>query len=68
MPEQNKATEKSAGTFAAETQKERWMKYGANVVLTSVIVVLLAIGIVYAAQRKAIRTDTTSNGIYSLRP
>jgi hypothetical protein len=68
MSEQNKQSEKTAPTFASETQRERWLKYGANVLLSVVVVILLSIGIVYAAQRKSIRTDTTSNGIYSLKP
>lgn len=51
-----------------ETQTQRWLKYGVNVVLTSVIVVLLAGGVVYLAQRSPKRIDTTVSGIYSLKP
>jgi ABC-type uncharacterized transport system involved in gliding motility auxiliary subunit len=68
MSEQKQPNEKTAPTFAAETQKERWLKYGANVLLSVVVVILLSIGVVYAAQRTAIRTDTTSNKVYSLKP
>ena len=51
-----------------ETQSQRWLKYGGNVVLSSVVVVLLAAGLVYIAQRNPKRIDTTVSGIYSLKP
>ena len=51
-----------------ETQQERWIKYGANVVLVSVVVVLLAGVVTYLAQRTAGRIDTTAAGAYSLKP
>jgi thiol-disulfide isomerase/thioredoxin len=59
---------KNQAGFAVETQRERWLKYGANVALTIVIVVLLAGFVVYLAQRKHVRKDTTAGGIYSLKP
>lgn len=52
----------------SETQSQRWLKYGVNVALSSVIVVLLACGVVYLAQRNPKRIDTTVAGIYSLKP
>ena len=37
--------------FIAESQKQRWVKYGSNVVLTIVIVIVLAGVMIYLAQR-----------------
>ena len=51
-----------------ETQKQRWMKYGANVALTSILVIALAILVTYVAQRGKKRIDTTAAGDYSLKP
>lgn len=53
-----------------QTQKERWLKYGANVGLMTIIVILLAVFLTWLAQsRKAsARIDTTSAGLYSLKP
>src|SRR5882724_1175265 len=51
-----------------ETQSQRWFKYGGNVALTSLIVLLLAIGVTYIAQSKPHRMDTTVSGVNSLRP
>ncbi|HEV2294983.1 MAG TPA: Gldg family protein [Tepidisphaeraceae bacterium] len=62
----NEATAKS--TPAPESQKQRWVKYGANVVLASVVVILLAIILTYLAQRTNQRLDTTASGLYSLKP
>src|SRR5438093_1467746 len=51
-----------------ESQKERWLKYGANVAIASVGVILLAGVIVYLAQRTGKRIDTTESRAYSLKP
>src|SRR5687767_13261451 len=51
-----------------ETQKERWVKYGANVAIASVIVIVLAGLIIYLAQMTRRRIDTTQAGVYSLKP
>src|SRR3954470_10269840 len=51
-----------------ESQKQRWLKYGANVVLASVVVIVLAIVITYLAQRTNRRLDTTANRASSLKP
>jgi hypothetical protein len=59
---------KPAPGLRAESQQERWMKYGGNVVLMSVIVILLAVLLVYIAERATKRLDTTSSGLYSLKP
>jgi len=54
--------------FVPENQQERWLKYGSNVLLSSVVVILLAVAVVALAQYKPARIDTTSNGVYTLRP
>ena len=54
--------------IAPETQQQRWFKYGANVVLASVIVIALAVMLVYLSERKSHRFDTTATGLYSLKP
>jgi len=51
-----------------ETQSQRWVKYGLNVVLTAVIVVILAGFLTYIAQKQNWRKDTTAGGVYSLKP
>ncbi len=53
---------------AAETQQQRWVKYGANVAIVSIVVIVLAGLIGYLAQRYHWRMDTTSAGMYSLKP
>lgn len=58
----------SNGKMTPETQKERWIKYGANVALSVIVVILLAGAIIYLGQRRAKRIDTTAAGIYSLKP
>src|SRR5688572_14248070 len=55
-------------TVKPETQKERWIKYGGNVVLASVVVVVLAVVVVWLAQEVNARVDTTMAGLYSLKP
>ena len=54
--------------FVHESQKERWIKYGANVGLVSLIVIALAILVGYLAQKYDKRLDTTIGGLYSLKP
>lgn len=51
-----------------ETQKQRWLKYGANAALSSILVVALAAVVVFLIQRSPRRIDTTSSGLYSLKP
>ena len=53
---------------APESQSQRRIKYGANVLVTAVIVVLLAGFLTYIAQRQNWRKDTTAAGLYSLKP
>jgi hypothetical protein len=54
--------------FTAETQRQRWVKYGANVALSCVVVLLLTAAAVYIAGRLNVRKDTTEAGAYSLKP
>lgn len=51
-----------------ENQRQRWLKYGLNVLLTSVIVIVLAGLIVYIAQKEDARIDVTREHVYSLKP
>src|SRR5687767_5943756 len=66
MPDENSKSETQVRRH--ESQQERWIKYGANVVLVTVVVILLAGIITYLAQRTAKRIDTTASGAYSLKP
>jgi hypothetical protein len=59
MPEQQ---------LAPESQQDRWWKYGANVALSIVVVILLAILLTWMAQARDIRVDTTLGQTQSLRP
>jgi hypothetical protein len=67
MAEEKNET-KTPRAFAAETQKQRWVKYGANVLLTCVIVVVLVVVLLYIFQKYKVRKDTTVAGSYSLKP
>jgi hypothetical protein len=67
MAEQ-KNESKSPRAFAAETQRQRWVKYGANVLLTCVVVVALVVLLLYIFQKNRWRKDTTAAGSYSLKP
>ena len=51
-----------------ETQHQRWLKYGANVLVASVVVILLAVVVTYLADLLNRRIDTTTAGLYSLKP
>ena len=52
----------------SESWSERWLKYGLNVLLTSLLVIILAVIVVWGAQRYRAREDLTSAGAYSLKP
>src|SRR5581483_5142578 len=54
--------------FESVSQKERWVKYGANVALTVIVVIVLAIALSYLARLYDVRRDTTAAGLYSLKP
>src|SRR5450432_1505329 len=51
-----------------ESQHERWLKYGANVLASSLVVVALAVMLTWMAQGHAMRVDTTLGQTQSLRP
>ena len=51
-----------------ESQQDRWLKYGLNVGLSVVIVLVLSIVVVIIATRTDHRFDTTSGLEYSLKP
>lgn len=53
-----------------ESQQDRWIKYGGNVALVSVIVIALAVLLIWLFDRPRFkaRTDTTTSGLYSLKP
>jgi hypothetical protein len=61
-------TNKNMTLAAPESQSQRWIKYGANVVFSSLIVILLAVMLTWLAQSHAVRVDTTAGGTQSLRP
>jgi hypothetical protein len=51
-----------------DTQHQRWLKYGLNVGVTVLIVILLAGAAIYLSQKHKKRFDRTSAGINSLKP
>ncbi len=51
-----------------ESQTDRWWKYGANVALSIIVVVILAVLLTWMAQARAFRVDTTLGQTQSLRP
>lgn len=53
---------------APESQHRRWMKYGANVVISSLVVVALAVMLTWMAEAHDLRVDTTVGQTQSLRP
>src|SRR5271170_5469415 len=60
--------DKPKPAFISQTQQQRWVKYGANVALTVLVVIVLAIVLIAIAQRQTRRIDTTANQEYSLKP
>jgi hypothetical protein len=61
-------SEATATTPVFETQRQRWLKYGANVALTIIVAMVLAVMVVYLAQQFRRRVDSTQGRIYSLKP
>src|SRR5215204_701487 len=53
-----------------ESQRERWMKYGGNVALMVLAVILIAGLLIWCFQTPYLsaRVDTTKAGLYSLKP
>jgi hypothetical protein len=66
MPEKNQQAEMTL--TPPESQSQRWIKYGANVVFSSLVVILLAVMLTWIAESRAVRIDTTAGGTQSLRP
>jgi len=59
----------AAGAAAApETQRQRWVKYGANVALNVVLVLAIAAIAIWGTGKYRKRIDTTYAGTYSLKP
>jgi hypothetical protein len=55
-------------TNQPDSQKQRWLKYGGNVAVASIVVIALAVLVIYLAQSSRQRIDTTAAGQYSLKP
>jgi len=51
-----------------ENQRQRWIKYGANVVLSTIVVIAIAALVIYLAESHNKQFDTTMGGTQSLRP
>src|SRR5689334_8703575 len=68
MSEASKQPPRPLAPFQMETQQERWVKYGANVALSVLIVLILVVLLVYLGGRANWRKDTTAAGAYSLKP
>ena len=51
-----------------EDQRQRWVKYGSNVALVTLVAIALAVLVTYLAQRSRLRMDTTQSGDNSLKP
>jgi hypothetical protein len=52
-----------------ETQGERWLKYGGNVILSALVLIAIAVLVIYVAETRADkRLDTTALGENSLSP
>lgn len=58
----------SESTINIENQSQRWRKYGLNVALSIIIVLVLGSVVVAIAARADHRFDTTAGGEYSLKP
>ncbi len=58
----------SEETTQSDSQSQRWLKYGSNTVLASVVAVLLGALVIYLAQHRNHQIDTTAAGLYSLKP
>ncbi|MGE5607816.1 MAG: Gldg family protein, partial [Bacillota bacterium] len=55
-------------TSKPETQKQRWVKYGANVAAVSLIVTVLVVLVIWLGQITNRRLDLTRSRLYSLKP
>ena len=61
-------TDKESPAYQAESQSQRWAKYGSNVALMIVLAIVVAGLITYIAQANDRRIDTTAQGVNSLKP
>ncbi len=52
----------------ADSQKKRWLKYGTNVAIVSLVAIAICALVVAISQMTGRRLDTTSQRIYSLKP
>lgn len=59
---------KTGSPTLPESQKQRWVKYGANVALSSLVLIAIAVLIIYIVQEHAGRIDTTLGHAESLSP
>ena len=57
-------------TTLVESQQQRWLKYGGNVALMVLAVILIAVLLIWCFQTPYLsaRVDTTKAGLYSLKP
>ena len=60
--------EKKPPGYQAESQSQRWAKYGSNVALMTVLAIVVAGLITYIAQARDRRIDTTAQGVNRLKP
>ncbi|CAN5374894.1 hypothetical protein BH10PLA1_BH10PLA1_03980 [soil metagenome] len=50
-----------------ESQHQRWLKYGVNVVVATILVIALAVLMIYITQKNKRRFDTTGQSVNSLK-
>lgn len=58
----------SAPVPGPESQSDRWIKYGSNVALSAILVLVLAVLLTWFAQHARARVDLTAGGSLSLKP
>jgi len=63
----SESTEKAV-PLPPETQRQRWAKYGSNVLLMSVLAIVVAGFVVYIVQSHDRRLDLSGQGVNSLKP
>src|SRR3954466_3033788 len=64
------AMSEQSNPMQAETQQQRWLKYGGNVALMTLAVIGIAVLLIWCFQTPYLsaRVDTTKSGMYSLKP
>jgi len=68
MGESENKSDREVAMLPPQSQRQRWLKYGANVAVSTVTVIALAAMLTYLAQVHARRLDTTLGASQSLRP